>query len=221
MRCEKCNVQIGDNNICPICHSKLDENKVTINNNYPPKQKPRPLPPKISVKNIYLIVAVAIAAICILTCYLVKPLTYHWCWFVVAILVYGYLLIANTIFSHSEIGAKIFLQGASLIALSYIFDAVFGTKIATDYSLPIIISLMIITAALNLIIFYTHNRSLFVSCIFMSLLGFLPIILYVSNMTAMLVPAIIPAVLGGITLTFDIAFGIKKLKEQLSKVFHL
>lgn len=222
MRCDKCNVEIGESNICPLCHQKLDEHpNVHIVNNFPPKQKHRPLPPKISVKNIYLIVALVLSIICILACYLVKPFTYHWCWFVFALLAYGYLLIANTIFSNSEIGAKIFMQGGFLIALGYIFDAIFVTAIATSYLLPIIISLMIAISGLNLIIFYKHNRSLFVSCNFISLLGFIPIILYACGVTTVLIPAIISAVLGGLTLTLSIAFGLKRLKEQFAKVFHM
>lgn len=222
MRCEKCNVEVGSSNVCPLCHQKLDDNpNIHIVKNFPPKQKHRPLPLKISVTNIYLIAAFVISLISIMVCYLVKPITYHWCWFLVATLAYGYLLLANTVYSHSEIGAKIFIQGACLISLSYIFDAVFGTAIATEYCLPIIISLMIAILGLNLIVFRKHNRSLFVSCTFMSLLGFIPIILYLCDVTALFIPAIISAVIGGLTLILCLAFGIKRLKEQLAKVFNM
>lgn len=221
MRCNKCGVEIGESNICPLCHQKLDnDSKITIINNFPPKQKPKPLPPKISIKNIYLIIALAVAIITICCCYLIKPFTYHWCWFVVAILAYGYLLIANTIFSHSEIGAKIIMQGICLIALCYIYDAIFKTYVATPYCLSIIISFMIAISGLNLIIFYKHNRSLFVSCNFISLLGFLPIILNCFYDVA-LIPAIIAASLGGLTLLCSVIFGIRRLKEQFEKVFHI
>lgn len=222
MRCKKCNIQVENGNVCPLCHQSLDGNpNIQIVSDYPPKQKPRPLPRRISVKNIYLIVAIVVALLSILLCYLVKPFTYHWCWFVVAVLVYGYLLIGNTIYSNSEIGAKIFMQGACFIALGYIIDAIFRTALATHYVLPIIISLMIATAGINLLIFYKHNRSLFISCIFMSLFGFIPIILYACEQTFVLIPAIISAVLGGVTLLCSIIFGIKRLKEQFEKVFHL
>jgi len=36
-----------------------------------------------------------------------------------------------------------------------------------------------------------------------------------------LAPAIVSAVFGGITLILSIGFGIKKLKEQYTKVFHM
>lgn len=220
MRCNNCGVEIGDNNICPLCQMIVDGTVVEIKNEYPPKQEKRPLPLKVSPKNIYLIVALIASIISIIVCYMTASTTL-WCWFMVAVFAYGYLLIGNTIYSNSEIGAKIFLQGACLISLCYIYEANFKTNVATSYCLPIIITFMIIISGAMLTIFYKHNKSLFVSCNFISLTGFLPIILYACNITTILVPAVISAIVGGITIICNLTFGIKKLKEQFSKVFHL
>ncbi len=221
MRCNYCNVDIGDNNICPLCHKKVDENSaIQIKTEYPKKQAKRPLPLKVSPKNIYLIIAIIASIVSILICYL-TPTTTLWCWFMVAVFAYGYLLIGNTIFSNSEIGTKIFLQGSCLIALGYIYEAIFKTTVATSYILPIVITFMIIVSSAMLTIFYKHNRSLFVSCCLMSLLGFLPIILYACKVTTTLVPPVISAVTGGSALILSLTFGFKKLKEQFEKVFHI
>lgn len=221
MRCNNCKVDIGDSNICPLCHEIINKDNATeIKCEYPPKRKKRPLPLIISPRNIYLIIAVFISLISIIVCYVTHS-TALWCWFVVSLLAYGYLLIGNTIFSNTEIGTKIFLQGTCLISLCYIYEAIFKTQVATAYCLPIIISAMIIVCGSMLILFYKHNRTLFVSCNLISVLGFIPIILYACNVTSILIPAIISAAIGGFTLICGIAFGLTKLKEQFEKVFHI
>lgn len=220
MKCNKCNVEIGDSNICPLCHSIAGNNEhIIIKNNYPPKQGKRPLPLKLSPKTIYLIIALIASVACIIANYLTKT-NVLWCWFMVSVFAYGYLMIANTIFSNTEFGAKIFLQGAALIALSYIYDAVFKTKVATNYCLPIIISAMIIINGALLLIYHKHNLSLFVSSIFISLLGVLPIILYACKVITILAPPVVAVVLGGISFILVIAFSAKQLKVQFKKVFH-
>lgn len=220
MRCNKCNVEVKNGNICPLCHQKLDIDDIKIVTDYPPKRAKQKLPLRFLPKTIYLFVAIVTAISCIIANYCITP-SVLWCWFIVATLTYGYLLIANTIYSNTEIGAKIFLQGASLIALCYIYEAIFKTAVATSYCLPIIISFMIIVSGGLLILFFKHNRSLFVSCNLISILGFIPIILYACKVTNVLAPAIISAVFGGITLILSLGFGIKRLKEQYSKVFHM
>ena len=221
MRCNNCNVEIGESNICPLCHQIADKDNVTVVKcEYPPKQEKRPLPLRVSPRNIYLIVGIIASIISIIVCYITHS-TVLWCWFVVPLLAYGYLLIGNTIFSNTEIGTKIFLQGAVLTALCYIYESIFKTHVATGYCLPIIITSMIIISGTMLILFYKHNRSLFVSCNFISLLGFIPIILFASGVTDILIPAIISAAVAGFTLICSVAFGLKRLKEQFEKVFHL
>ena len=219
MRCNKCNVEVKNSNVCPFCHQVLDDNEPNIQSEYPPKQEKRPLPLRLSPKNIYLVIALIASLICIIVNYFTER-DVLWCWFMIAVFAYGYLLIANTIYSATEIGAKIFLQGASIVSLAYIYEAIFKTNIATGYCLPIIITSMIIVSGCLLIIHYKHNKSLFVSCGLISLLGFIPIIIYACKATSVLIPAIICAVIGGITLLSSIIFGIKHLKEQYSKVFH-
>lgn len=221
MRCDKCNVEIGESNICPLCHENIQKGEITIiKSEYPPKQAKRPLPMRISPKTIFLIIAVIAATICILVNYLTDT-TYLWCWFMTALFGYCYLTIANTICSETEIGAKILLQGATLVALSYIYDAIFRMHIATGYCVPIIISLMIVSSVASLIAKYKYNRSLFVSCNIISVLGFIPIILYACKLTDILIPAIVCAVVGGISLICSLSFNAKRLKEQYSKVFHM
>lgn len=219
MRCNKCNLEIKDGNVCPFCHQVVDGNPPQIKSEYPPKQKKRQLPLRLSVKNIYLVIAVILAIVCITTNYLTNR-EVLWCWFIFAVFAYGYLLIANTIYSVTEIGAKIFLQGASLIGLSYIYDAIFDTSFSTSYCLPIIITSMIIVSGGLLILKSKFNKSLYLSNGLLSLLGFIPIILYATNCTDVMTPAIISAVCGGICLIATIIFGVKLLKEQSFKVFH-
>lgn len=219
--CPDCGVQIGGSNICPLCHKIVTEDKnIVINSNYPAKGPKRPLPLHLSPKTAYLVLAIIASIVCIAVCYLV-PSPALWCWFIVPVLFYGYFVIGNTIFSKTEIGAKIFMQGVCLVALSYIYDAVFKTKFATDYCLPIIISVMIAICAICLIVLHKNNRTLFVSCNLISLFGIIPIILYACGVTNVLIPAVIAVSLGGLTLLCSLIFGLNKLREQIAKVFHM
>ena len=62
MRCNNCKVDIGNSNICPLCHEIINKDNVTeIKCEYPPKREKRPLPLIISPRNIYLIIAVFIS----------------------------------------------------------------------------------------------------------------------------------------------------------------
>lgn len=223
MRCKYCNVELyGDNNICPLCHNKIEEN----NNEelkkpyYPPKQKHKKNIYIYKINSFYIILSLAIFLICITINYLTST-NILWCYMVGIVLFYGYILFRHTIQSHSGVGSKIFIQGLSIWAVL----AVFNTQIDSDlfifnYALPIIIALSIIVQVICLLILFKKDRSLFLSTITLSICGFLPIILYGIKISNILLPSLLTAVLSSIVIITTFILGYKDIKNQAKRLFH-
>lgn len=226
MRCEKCNVELyGDVDICPLCHNKIllteEEKKQIKPLYYPPKSTKKKIHKHLTPKAIYLFVACIIFIACVTTNYLTST-TFLWCYLVGASLLYGFVILAHTVLSHSGVGVKIFIQGASIALLCWIFEIIIKRPNLTfDYSLPIVLTVVILVIAGFLIFTAKRNRSLIISSIMLCLLGYLPIILFAFGVTNVLLPSLITAILASINLVGTIAFGIFDIKEQFSKVFHI
>lgn len=188
---------------------------------YPPKRAKKHIHTHFTLNSIYLFVSMLIFLACITINYLLDT-SFLWCYLVGAAALYGYIIIAHTVQSHSGVGTKIFVQGCSVAFLSWLVQIIIHKKnLIFNYNLPIILGCLILVLAGFLIFTARHNRSLLLSSILLSLIGYIPIILYACGVATVLIPSLITAILASITLIGTVAFGIFDLREQFSKVFHI
>ncbi len=140
MRCKYCNVEITcDSKICPLCHEKLSLPKdvdlpYDLPKAYPEKKKPpkRRERKKLSAIRLYLSIALTVFILSVPLNILTTPKIY---WFAIVgvLVIYGFILVHNTILSNNGIGIKIFWQGVGifsvLLTVNYLLD-----KQAPEYS---------------------------------------------------------------------------------------
>ena len=227
MRCKYCGVSIDDDSkICPLCHElAVDDGKKT-NSNFPPKtEKLRKTGSRVNFHNLYISIAILVAGICVALNMTLTPGVY-WFTIVMAVLAYGYLTVANTVMSNSSIWIKIFWQilmitlilWAAQSALNSWFDE--STNWLLDYALPVILGISVIALSVTAASLIRKEPSLLVDNLLISLIGFLPIILYAANVIESVIPAAICAGLCGVSIMCFIAFARDELWAEIVRRFH-
>ena len=225
MHCKYCGVTIDDDS--KLCHElAVDDGKET-NSNFPPKtekaKKPRS---RVNFHNLYISIAVLVAGICVAINLTLTPDVY-WFTIVMAVLAYGYLTVANTVMSNSSsIWIKIFWQilmitlilWAAQSVLNPLFDE--SANWLLDYALPLILGISVVALGITAASLIRKEPSLLVDNLLISLIGFLPIVLYAANVIESVIPSAICAGLCGLSIFCFIAFARDELWAEIVRRFH-
>ena len=143
-----------------------------------------------------------------------------------AVLAYGYLTVANTVMSNSSIWIKIFWQilmitlilWAAQSVLNPLFDE--SANWLLDIALPVILGISVVALGITAASLIRKEPSLLVDNLLISLIGFLPIILYAANVIESVIPAAICAGLCGLSIVCFVAFARDELWAEIVRRFH-
>ncbi|MDE5654775.1 MAG: hypothetical protein K2I46_04120 [Clostridia bacterium] len=234
MRCKYCNIDVAcESKVCPLCHEKLPipENldmPYQPEKAYPDKQKtPKRKKRKLSVTKLYVSIALTLFILSIPINMLTTPQLY---WFAIVgvLVIYGFILIANTILSNNGIGIKIFWQAVGILAVlltvNYLIDKQAPEDTDTwvwDYGLPSILIIASITTGIYTTIAFKYWSSAVLDTLIISALGYLPLILFVCKVIAHPVLAIISTCVSTVIIIFCCILGRRTLISELKKKFHV
>ncbi len=230
MRCKYCGVEVDDNVlVCPLCHEKLDgydSEKLAL---YPPKDKAaKKKRSHVSFTRLYWGIAIGVFFAALGIDLGLTP-NVQWFWLVGLVAVYAYLLVQNTILSNSSIAVKVLLQCLLVVGLLFSFAAIFEqwdpksqpSYYVTQYAMPLTLCISNIVMVIFTWIWARRHPVILVDCIFLLLLGFLPIILYACRVIEILWPSLIVAVFSAISILLCFALGHRAIKEEAQKKFHM
>ena len=224
MRCKYCGVEVeSDTFVCPLCHEKMeiDDKILPLNGMFPPKRKRQLNRKKIPLFAWYFFLSISVFIVAIVVDFCV-PVGVHWSYAVGAMILYGAFLIKFVIMARTSVGVRVFWQFVAMIITGYIIATVFNEyEILLSYIVPVIIIVSIIVQSSFCVFYAKRKRSIFLSSMIISLLGFVPIILHACGQPSVLWLAITSAVLGAGALIGNIAFGNKKIAFELQKRYHL
>lgn len=217
-KCPKCLVEVKSNRrTCPLCGQML-EGEGTTQPTYPSYQ---PITKQI---NLMLRIILFITLVAGLTSLLINVLTYvdtWWAAYVILGLIYMWIVIKSTILSHRNVAKKLLIQ---MIALSLIVIAV--EKIskssgwALDYVVPSICGLTTIAIIILIMSKKMRYNDYLLYLLTTVLISFVPIILYWSDVVAVLWPSVTAAGISVVTILGMVIFADKATKDELKKRFH-
>lgn len=229
MRCKFCNVEVDcKTHICPLCHELLspEEGDEKLTPAFPPKtakaEKKRHT--HFTLVNIYLATSVIIFIIC-----LAVNLGLHqptkWFLMVGAVLLYGFLTMKNTVMSNNSAWIKAFWQIVMISLIlwlaQWIFDDVVKeTHWLLDIALPIIIMLSVLTLGIISCAVVRRNKALLYDTLFLSLIGFVPIIFYAFGLVHAVLFSAICAGFCAAVIACVIIFARKEIVEEMERRLH-
>ena len=232
MRCKHCNCEIyGKADFCPLCKRPLEpEQNVEEQNKeyiYPIKKK-RPKAYKVlSFTPMYWMVAGFVFLISTVINLVLAP-TEPWYMLLGIILIYGYMLVQNTIMSRNSIAHKVLWQAilifafiwvlAFLLHSYYLIDDVWGFLL--KYSLPVVVGISNIVMCILTGCFLHYDKSLIIDVIWVNMLGFIPLILYGSIFREISYAAVATAVISAIIIVVYSIIGRKIMTRQGKYKFH-
>ena len=224
MHCKYCNVDIETGTkICPICHEKLDDIDESLPKAYPDKVKRKHQHKHFTLQNIYILVSLIVFLMAVTINYLTDS-SILWCYIVGGVLVYGLVLIDNTVLSQYSIGAKVFVQTLSILLLIFLVQWITHTMSsmwAYNYAMPIVHMVSSVVFAILVASFFKKDRNNLVSVIVFSILGAIPIILELSGVLTVLWPSLADVIVSIIIILTVVVFGHKEIKNEFRRKFHI
>lgn len=229
MRCKFCNIEVDcKSHICPLCHEKLEssENDKKTDYAFPPKceKNIKKQVRHFTLSNIYIAVATIIFIVCIaVNIGLNHPV--NWFWLVGAVLVYGFLTYRNTIMSSNSAFIKTFWQIVMISLIMWLTQVLFKPVLDDinwlfDFVLPTVIMVSVLTIGIISCVVVKKDTSLLYDTLFVSLIGFLPIILYAVGVIESVIASAICAGLCAVIIVCVIVFARKEIIAELSRRFH-
>lgn len=223
-RCSLCNVQVDTSHeFCPLCHNAMEE--------ISPKNTPEDFPkykklenPERSLKSvaikIFLILSVAIIATCMFIN--VQTETLPWSVTVSLVIVYLWVLIAHTIFSHNSAFDKVFFELSAICAFLISVDLVFSsTRWFTHYVYPALSILA--TIILTILLVCKHNKKDWIFsffCIYFLTL-IVSVIFLIFKIDTFKILNIINIIFQLIVMFAYMLFNFKTILTELSKKLHI
>lgn len=218
--CNHCGVSV-EHVTCPLCHRKLgDSADITTLPQYPEYS----ILTKIKARSFTSRMVTFLSIVIISACFLINMLVstdYLWVLAVAGAVVYLFLSFNHTLFSLAHTGSKILVQvfGLSIMLLSIDIMSRFHR-----WSVNFVIPFLIITATLLITVIILNKRMRwheYVGYILaMIVMGFLPIVLYVSGIATILWACAITSLYALLTLTGMLIFSDKTFKEEFVRRFH-
>ncbi|SDI53293.1 DUF6320 domain-containing protein [Natribacillus halophilus] len=215
-RCSNCSVWTA-HQYCPLCKRQLTAEKTALET-YPPYHsdaKRRNLK-----QRVFLFIAILIISSSLLINLLTTP-DQLWVFYIVGPVLYALLFINHTILSKAHAGSKIIFQVLALSAMLVVIDVTAG---ATRWSVHYVIPFLVILATLTVTIIILRKpmkwREYLGYMMTMIILGFLPVLLFLSALSYVLWPGAATALYALLTFIGMVLFANKTMKNEIVRRFH-
>ena len=158
-------------------------------------------------------------------CIVVNLLTWDghpWFLAVAAPVLYAWVLVYIVILSDKSAGLKTLLQVVTLTAMFIAFDYV-GGGFGWSYEVMMPLLLAVGIAYIDLYSYYhkSYWRENLLFAFLLLLLGFIPLILYLSGIWIALIPLILSTFASAITVLGILRFAFRQLKSEIQRRFHM
>jgi hypothetical protein len=217
---------------CPLCTTVLKESdkETTLKPSKFPPYKSSDAVKRNFVLRLLLFISIVVGGVSFLINMLLLE-TGLWSLIVISGIIYLWILIKYTIMTNYNISLRLLFQAITVTLLVFAIErfipsltlAPIGTRWALEYVMPFV---MIATSlAITIIIFVRplkyRDYVFYLFC--MSILGFIPIILYLFKLIEPhgFIPSLICAAYSVITLLGMFFFGDRTTKDELVKRFHI
>ncbi|MEK4299817.1 DUF6320 domain-containing protein [Oceanobacillus sp. FSL W8-0428] len=214
--CTNCSVYTKQK-YCPLCKRKLSD-KTGDNEYYPVYET------KVKRRRFAQRLVLFIAIFGISTSLLINLLTNPerlWFLYVLGPVLYGVLTINHTFLSRAHTGSKVVLQVISLSVMLFILDAASGSsKWSIHYVIPFLVTLATFFVTIIVLRKPMKWREYIGYMSTMVILGFLPVILFLSSWSTVLWPSAATALYALLTLIGMILFSEKTMKNEIVRRFH-
>lgn len=202
---------------CPLCKHKLSEE--LEHNAYYPAYETK-VQRRRFVQRLVLFIAIFAISTSLLINLLTKP-NQLWFLYVLGPVLYGLLLINHTILSKAHTGSKVIFQVIALSIMLFILDAASGSsKWSIHYVIPFLVSLATLFVTIIVLRKPMKWREYIGYMTTMVILGFLPVILFLSSWSTVLWPSAATALYALLTLIGMILFSEKTMKNEIVRRFH-
>ncbi len=229
MRCKFCNVEVDcKTHICPLCHELIapEEQDENLTPAFPPKTQKaeRKKHTHFTLSNIYLAASMIVFIVCLAVNLGLKQPT-HWFLMVGAVLLYGFLTMRNTVMSNNSAWIKAFWQIVMIVLILWLAQVVFDdvmedTYWLLDLALPIVIMLSVLTLGVISCAVVRRNKALLYDTLFLSLIGFVPIILFAFGLVRKVLASAICAGFCAAVIVCVIIFARKEILEEMERRLH-
>ncbi|MDL2325262.1 DUF6320 domain-containing protein [Ruminococcaceae bacterium OttesenSCG-928-A16] len=222
--CNACHTHVHtEENFCPLC------NEILLPGNAPPHPVPQNSYPNLAdklvkynfIKRLLLFLSLLGCGVSVLINLLVTP-GFLWCLIVAAAVIYGWLVVPPLLQRGVNFALQAVLQVFFASALTISLDFIIGYKgWSTNYVIPSIIIVCILSVALLAVFNRTNWAQYILYQVIIGILGFAPLVLYLTGLAQNIVMALIPAGLGLASLLASLIFGDRTLKTEFKRRFHL
>lgn len=219
--CENCGVNL-DNNLtkCPLCSNKLRGKIKKSYDEYPKYSKSDRSVLAFRMKMLTFIFLSVITISLLIN--ILTPGNEPWFIFVASPLIYVWLLIRNTIVSKSHYGTKLLLQLFGISFLVLVIDIVNnGLSWSVNYVIPALITISTLIITIRIYSDKLQWSEYFIFLILLVVLGFIPVVLYLTGVSNILWTGAGSALYSSLTLVAIFIFSHKKLINELIKKFHI
>ncbi|MFA5542416.1 MAG: DUF6320 domain-containing protein [Bacilli bacterium] len=220
-KCSKCKVEVNTiRKTCPLCGQFLENpDKEEFTQIYPTYVN------EAKKIDLFLRILLFISVTVMATVLLINFLTYDgvsWSLYVVIGVVYAWILWRSTIKSKRNVASRLLVQMIALSLTVYGIEEISNTgNWALDYIIPFIC----VATTLSIVILIFSKKMLYSDYLFYLLLsiiiGFVPLILYLTQIINVLWPSITAAGVSSITTLGMIIFADRATKDELKRRFHL
>ncbi|AXF57854.1 hypothetical protein DT065_03910 [Salicibibacter kimchii] len=171
-------------------------------------------------QRVFLFIAIFIISSSLLINLLTTP-NELWVFYIVGPVLYALLCINHTILSKAHAGSKIIFQVLALSAMLIVIDVTAG---ATRWSVHYVIPFLVIVATLIVTIIILRKpmkwREYLGYMMTMIVLGFMPVLLFLSTLSYVLWPSAITALYALLTFIGMVLFANKTMKNEIVRRFH-
>ncbi|WP_080875639.1 DUF6320 domain-containing protein [Oceanobacillus timonensis] len=202
---------------CPLCKHKLSH-KAGDNAYYPIYETK--IQRRRFAQRLVLFIAISAVSISLLINLLANP-ERLWFLYVLGPVLYGLLTVNHTILSRAHIGSKVVLQVIALSVMLFILDAASGSsKWSIHYVIPFLVTLATVLVTIIVLRKPMKWREYIGYMSAMVILGFLPVILFLSSWSTVLWPSATTALYALLTLIGMVLFSEKTMKNEIVRRFH-
>lgn len=202
---------------CPLCKNQLSQE--AGDNEYYPVYETR-VKRRRFVQRLVLFIAI----FAISTSLLINLLTNSDSWWFLYVLgptLYALLTINHTILSRAHTGSKVILQVIALSVTLFILDAASGnSRWSIHYVIPFLVTLATLFVTIIVLRKPMKWREYIGYLTTMVVLGFLPVLLFLSSWSTVLWPSAATALYALLTLIGMILFSEKTMKNEIVRRFH-
>ncbi len=220
-KCKNCHVTIDDHmDTCPLCWHRMKDSSSDKQKLYPSYSYDPPIKRQLQQYKIFLFISICVSSLVLLINFLTWQGKF-WSIFVVAGIVYVWLLVVHTILQRRHVGLKILVQLIAISAIMIMIDKLAGWhKWSTNYVIPFLI--MGSAISINIAVSTTEMRwpDYSIYQIIIMVVGLIPLVIYLLGGATVLWPNVAAGFVSFVIFIALIIFKDKKFKQELKKRFH-